>query len=80
VAYPAVELPVINGPVQPERPWVMYEFMDQDLSELTSGQKLMLRMGPENMRRVKARLQELRALIATPADAAPQAAAQPLKR
>jgi hypothetical protein len=75
VAYPAVELPVINGPVQPERPWVMYEFMDQDLAELTSGQKLMLRMGPDNMRRVKDRLQELRSLIATPAEASPQQAA-----
>lgn len=75
VNYPAVELPVINGPVQPERPWVMYEFMDQDLAELTSGQKLMLRMGPDNMQRVKARLQALRKLIATPAEASPQAAA-----
>lgn len=78
--YPAVELPVIHGPVRPERPWVMYEFMDEDLAELTAGQKLMLRMGPVNMRRVKARLQALRSLVATPAAAAPQPAKPAPKR
>jgi hypothetical protein len=40
-----VHLPAIHGPVRPERPWVLYEFDDPALQRLTSGQKMMLRMG-----------------------------------
>ena len=59
----AVHLPTINSPVQTERPWVLYEFDDPALQQLSSGQRLLLRMGPVNERRVKARLAELRALL-----------------
>ena len=54
-------MPPIAGPVRPERPWVLYEFADPKLQALTSGQKLLLRMGSVNERRVKARLAEIRA-------------------
>jgi hypothetical protein len=57
-----VRLPPIDGPVQPKRPWVLYEFVDPHLQALTSGQKLLIRMGPVNERRVKARLAEIRRL------------------
>ena len=60
-----VHLPPINGPVQPERPWVLYEFDDPALAELTSGQKMMVRMGPAAERRLKARLVEFRRLVAS---------------
>jgi hypothetical protein len=43
---------------------VRYEFADPELSALSSGQKALVRMGPENARRVKAKLRELRAAIA----------------
>jgi hypothetical protein len=33
---------------------------------LTAGQKMLLRMGPENERRLKAKLVEIRRLLATP--------------
>jgi hypothetical protein len=63
-----VHLPPINGPVQPERPWVLYEFEDPALQALSSGQKVLLRMGPVNERRMKAKLAEIRRLVtATPA-------------
>jgi hypothetical protein len=54
----------IKGPVQPERPWVLYEFADPDLQSLSAGQRLLLRMGPVNERRVKAKLEEIRRLVA----------------
>lgn len=42
------------------RPNVLYQFADTDLEALSAGQKIMLRMGPENATRIRARLQELR--------------------
>ena len=62
---PKVHLPTVNGPVQPQRPWVLYEFDDPQLESLAAGQKILLRMGVRNERRVKARLAELRGLVAT---------------
>ena len=64
---PKVHLPTLNGPVQPQRPWVLYEFDDPQLEALTAGQKILVRMGLRNERRVKARLAELRGLIAATA-------------
>jgi hypothetical protein len=61
---PKVHLPTVNGPVQPQRPWVLYEFDDPQLEALTAGQKILVRIGLENERRVKATLAELRGLIA----------------
>lgn len=65
----AVRLPEIKGPIQPERPWVLYQFADPALESLSSGQKLMLRIGPVNQRRVKAKLEEVRRLVTAPAPA-----------
>ena len=61
-----VRMPPINGPVRPARPWVLYEFADPSLEALSSGQKVLLRMGVINERRVKARLAEFRRLVTTP--------------
>jgi hypothetical protein len=61
-----VRLPPINGPVRPERPWVLYQFVDPSLESLSAGQKILLRMGPSNERRIKTRLAEVRRLLATP--------------
>lgn len=61
-----VVLPVIRGPRQPPRPWVLYEFADPSLRGLSAGQQWLLRMGPVNQRRLQARLAEFRTLIARP--------------
>ena len=58
-----VRLPAIKGPIQPQRPWVIYEFEDPALQSLTAGQKILVRMGPVNERRVKVRLADLRRLL-----------------
>lgn len=55
--------PDVEGPVELTRPHVMYEFADPELEKLSAGQKLMLRLGPDNKARVQQRLKELRALI-----------------
>jgi len=58
-----IRLAQINGPLQPERPWVMYEFEDPALQSLSAGQKILLRMGPVNERRMKSKLMEIRRLV-----------------
>jgi hypothetical protein len=64
----AVVLTEVKGPVKPARPWVRYEFTDPALEGLSPGQRILLRVGPENERRLKAKLAEFRKQIAsTPA-------------
>jgi len=52
------------GQLAVAQPKVLYEFADPALESLPAGQKIMLRMGPENAARVKAKLKEIRALVA----------------
>ena len=42
------------------QPKVLYEYADPSLAELSAGQKILLRMGPENEARVKAKLREIK--------------------
>ncbi|MDM0105957.1 DUF3014 domain-containing protein [Variovorax sp. J22R24] len=60
-----VKLTEVKGEMQSERPWVRYEFVDPELESLSAGQKILVRMGPVNERRMKAKLAELRRQIAT---------------
>ncbi len=59
-----VELTQVRGEIKSERPWVRYQFSDPALESLASGQKMLLRTGAVNQRRLKARLIEFRALLA----------------
>jgi hypothetical protein len=60
----AVHLTEVKGPIASDRPWVRYEFADPALEALPAGSKMLLRTGPENARRLKAKLAELRSAIA----------------
>ncbi|CAN7384022.1 DUF3014 domain-containing protein [Acidovorax sp. LjRoot66] len=60
-----VELTEVKGEVTSTRPWVRYEFVDPQLQGLSSGQKMLVRMGPDNEKRLKARLAEFRKRVAT---------------
>jgi hypothetical protein len=60
----AVHLTEVKGPVTSERPWVRYEFSKPEYESLAAGQKMLLRMGPEHERRLKAKLRQFRAQIA----------------
>jgi hypothetical protein len=45
------------------RPGVFWQFADPGLEQLSAGQKILLRMGPANASRVKAKLREIRAAL-----------------
>jgi hypothetical protein len=52
--------PDVKDPVDLLRPKVLYEFADPHLEELSAGQKILIRMGPDNAAAVKAKLREIR--------------------
>jgi hypothetical protein len=71
--------PDVQGPILLVRPKVFYQFADPKLEALPAGQKLLIRMGPQNAAIVKAKLKALRAAITAtppqmsqPSPAAPQ--------
>lgn len=55
-----VQLTEVKGSVPSVRPWVRYEFADPALESLTAGQKILLRVGPVNERRLKTKLTAIR--------------------
>ncbi|HEX4268398.1 MAG TPA: DUF3014 domain-containing protein [Steroidobacteraceae bacterium] len=81
--------PDVPGPIALVRPKVFYQFSDPKLEALPAGQKLLIRMGPQNASVIKAKLQQFRAAItaqppqmnqpsqATPPAAQPSPTAQP---
>jgi len=56
----AVRLIEVKGPAASARPWTQYEFADPAYEALPAGQKLLLRMGPDNALRLKSKLAEFR--------------------
>ncbi|MBV7429104.1 MULTISPECIES: DUF3014 domain-containing protein [unclassified Acidovorax] len=60
-----VKLTPVNTDVPNLRPWVRYEFVDPALESLSSGQKILVRMGPANEARAKALIRDLRKRVAT---------------
>lgn len=57
---PGITLTEVKGPVESARPWTRYEFVDARFQRLTAGQKILLRVGPDNRKVLKAKLRELR--------------------
>lgn len=58
-----VQLVEVKGAVPSLRPWVRFEFVDPALQSLSAGQKILLRIGPDNHNRIKAWLFALRTEI-----------------
>ena len=58
--------PAAQGPLELVRPNVMWQFADADLEARSAGQKLLLRIGTAHAAIVRAKLTELRTLIASP--------------
>ncbi|MGA2550233.1 MAG: DUF3014 domain-containing protein [Burkholderiaceae bacterium] len=57
-------------PTQPPKllePHLMYQYADPDIEALSGGQKMMIRMGPQNEAKVKKKLQDIRAQLTNPA-------------
>lgn len=61
----AVQLTEVQGPVPSTRPWVRYEFADPLLEQASAGQKILIRVGPVNHRRLKAVLAKFRHELAS---------------
>ncbi len=55
-----LEEPQVERPVALVRPHVMFRFADPALEELSPGQKVLIRVGPENAGRIRAKLREFR--------------------
>jgi hypothetical protein len=60
----ALAAPEPERPLQLIKPEAYFLFADEDLETLNAAQKVMLRMGPDNAARVKAKLAEIRAALA----------------
>jgi hypothetical protein len=54
-----LEVPVVEGPVRLRAVSVNYEFEDPRLEQLSAAQKHLVRMGPDNTRRIQKKLREL---------------------
>ena len=57
--------PEPKAPVYLAQPKVVFEFADPQLESLSAGQKILVRMGADNEVRIKAKLRELRKLLAS---------------
>lgn len=68
--------PEVRGPIRLVQPRVLFRFEDPALESLSAGQKAMVRIGPDNAARLKARLRAVRAeLVRQERDAKGDAAA-----
>jgi DUF3014 family protein len=61
---PEVRLTEVKGDYAAAQPWTRYEFADPQYESLSAGQKMMIRMGPANEKRLKAKLAEFRKGVA----------------
>lgn len=57
--------PDVPEPVKLVRPKVLYEFADPELEDLPAGQKILIRIGPQNAAVIKSKLREIRLEVAT---------------
>lgn len=58
-----VKLTEVKGPLESTAPWTRYEYDDSALEARSAGQKMLLRMGDANARRLKVKLVEWRRQI-----------------
>ncbi len=63
-AGPLVQLTEVKGSVPSTQPWLRYEYADPGLQSLSAGQRILLRVGPAHRQALKAKLVELRKLLA----------------
>jgi hypothetical protein len=64
--------PVVEGEVQLKEAVLSYWMVDDPLEDLSEAQKHLLRMGPQNMRRVQKKLKEVALLLGTPESQLPK--------
>ena len=62
-----LEAPILKDPISLKQPKALYLFADPELEALSAGQKILIRIGPENAFKLKATLQEYRRKLASEA-------------
>lgn len=58
-----ISAPIIKQPIKLVAPSAMYKFADPELEQLPSVQKLMIRMGPNNMIKLQPKLQQIQLIL-----------------
>ena len=58
-----LETPEVSGPVALVKPEAVYLYEDEALEALSAGQKIMIRIGPENAAVIRGKLREIRLAI-----------------
>lgn len=71
-----LQTPDLRGPIELRQGKVFYEYADPALESRSAGQKLLLRMGPDNAAAIKKKLRELKTFVTTSQDP-PDAPAAP---
>ena len=64
-------VPVVEGEVELVPHGIVYAFADERLQSLSAAQKQLLRMGPQNVRTVQAKLREIASALGIPASRLP---------
>lgn len=70
--------PVVAGPIRLKRPKVLYEYESDNLQALSAGQKLLIRMGPENAAIVKDKIKQFRDAVVAASKGVVKPAAEPV--
>lgn len=60
-----LETPEIRAPIELTQPGMFYEYADPSLENRSAGQKLLIRMGPQNTAIIKRKILELREELAS---------------
>lgn len=63
-----LDIPIVETPILLQKKVITYSFENQELENLHPAQKLILRLGPENIRKIQKRCRELRVLLQSRTD------------
>ncbi len=67
-----LKVPVVDGEIQVKEAVVSYWLVDDTLEDLSDAQKHLLRMGPQNTRKIQKKLQEMALLLGVPESQLPR--------
>jgi hypothetical protein len=70
-----LKVPVVEGNLELVPKGIVYGFADPTLERLSAAQKQLLRMGPQNVRTVQAKLREIASYLGSPESRLPRASA-----
>jgi hypothetical protein len=74
-----LKAPVVEGDILLEAKVVSYTMADPELENLSEAQKHLIRMGPENVRKIQAKLREIGLALGIPENKLPQARIHPTR-